>query len=131
MQAETEQFIEKTAQRFGLTPDQSRKAIGVLVKTALDQCTDQERRDVVAKVPDAYPLANSAPPPPKPKGLFGALANLGGERMQLITQTVTALKDIGVKDADLKDFAKAGLEWVENQAGDVVAQIRKRVTGEA
>ena len=80
---------------------------------------------------DAYPLANAAPPPPKPKGLFGALSKLGGDRMQIIAQTVTALKAVGVKDADLKPFAKAGLEWVEQQAGEVVARIRERVTGEA
>lgn len=131
MQAETEKFIGDLATRFGLSSDQTKQALGILVKTALDHCTEDERRDVVAKVPDAYPLANAAPPPPKPKGLFGALSKLGGDRMQLVAQTVTALKAVGVKDADLKPFAKAGLEWVEQQAGEVVARIRERVTGEA
>jgi len=124
------ELLNLLTEKLGVTQEQAKGGVGMLLKMAQDKLNPDEFSKVAALIPGFDDLISSAP---KAEGLSGALggltSSLGGLAGSLgdLAQLKDGFKNLGLDSGMIAKFVPVILAFVESHGGDKIKGLLSSV----
>jgi hypothetical protein len=124
------ELFDQLTGRLGITDAQAKAGTGLFLRITREKLAPADFAKVAEQIPGIDGVLAEAPLlDSKPKGLLGGIAGvLGNEKLEVISRMTNGFSQLGMNTSTLKDFGRIVLQFVEDKAGDQVAEIRDKLS---